>query len=105
MEIVQLVLASIAFASGGVFMKLSAGVTRLRPTLAFLLLFLVGALLQASAMRRADLGVAYIFVLGLEAVLTLLFSILLFHEHYSLTRILSVALIIAGIIGLRYRSL
>ena len=86
-------------------MKLSEGVTRLRPTIAFLVLFVAGALLQAAAMRRADLGAAYIFVLGLEAALTLLFSILLFHENYSFTRILSVALIIAGIAGLRYRSL
>jgi multidrug transporter EmrE-like cation transporter len=100
-DLLLLVLAALCFAAGGLFMKLSAGVTRLLPTLAFSALFLAGALLQAYAMRRADLGVVYIAVLGLEAVLAFGLSIAVFHESSSALRILAVALIVVGVVLLR----
>lgn len=84
-------------------MKLSAGLTRIGPTIAFLVLFVAGALIQALAMRRADLAVAYIFVLGAEAALTLLLSIVLLHEAVSWQRIGAVALVVIGI-ALLHRS-
>jgi hypothetical protein len=48
-------------------MKLSAGLTRPWPTAVLFELFFLGAL-QTLGKRRADLGVAYILVLGLAAV-------------------------------------
>ncbi|WP_239470574.1 DMT family transporter [Archangium violaceum] len=98
---VQMVLASACFAVGGIFMKLSDGVSRPLPSAAFLLLFLLGAVLQSVALRRADLGVVYIAVLGLEAALTLVFSVLLFRESLSFARVLAVLLIVAGVLLLR----
>jgi small multidrug resistance pump/quaternary ammonium compound-resistance protein SugE len=98
---VQMVLASVCFAVGGIFMKLSEGVSRPLPSVAFLLLFLLGAVLQAVALRRADLGVVYIAVLGLEAALTLVFSVLLLRESLSFARVLAVLLIVAGVLLLR----
>jgi small multidrug resistance pump/quaternary ammonium compound-resistance protein SugE len=99
--LVQLVLASVCFAVGGMFMKLSAGASRPVPTAAFLALFVLGAVLQAFALRKADLGVVYIAVLGLEAVLTFGFSVLLFRESFSLARVTAVLLIVAGVVLLR----
>jgi len=101
MQLAALLVAAVCFAAGGLFMKLSQGVTRPAPTLAFLALFVIGALLQAAAMRRSDLGVVYIAVLGLEAALASLFSALVFHEHWPVARILAVALIVAGVVMLR----
>lgn len=101
MQLFQLILAGACFATGGLFMKLSNGLTRLTPTATFVLLFVIGALLQALAMRRADLGVAYIAVLGFEAALTAVFSIAVFHEHWSAGRILAVTIIIIGVALLR----
>jgi multidrug transporter EmrE-like cation transporter len=101
MALAELAPASVCFAARGVFMKLSAGVSRAGPTAAFLALFLAGALLQGLAMRRADLGVAYILVLGLEAVPAFGFSVLLFRESASPARVAAVALILAGILLLR----
>ena len=100
-ELVLLVFSSVCFAGGGIFMKLSEGVSRLLPTLAFLALFVVGAVVLAIAMRRGELGVMYIAVLGLEAALTLVFSLAFFHESFSFTRGLAVALILAGVALLR----
>jgi multidrug transporter EmrE-like cation transporter len=101
MQILQLLLASACFAVGGLFMKLSAGASRWAPTAAFLTLFVVGALLQAAAMRRADLGVVYIAVLGVEAALAALFSAAFLHEHWPPLRIAAVILIVVGVVLLR----
>lgn len=100
-EWVLLVLAATCFAVGGIFMKYAEGVTRPLPTLAFLALFAVGALLQGYAMRKADLGVVYIAVLGLEAALALIFSVALFKESLSVTRVTAVLLILVGVALLR----
>ena len=101
LEIVLLVVAASAFAFGGLLMKLSAGMTRLLPTLGFLLLFCAGAALQAVAMRKAELGVAYIFVLGAEAVLTMLFSVYALGESCPPGRAFAIVLITSGIALLR----
>ena len=52
-------------------------------------------------MRRADLGPAYIAVLGLEAGLTFLFSAFVLRESYSPGRLLAVVLIVTGVVLLR----
>jgi quaternary ammonium compound-resistance protein SugE len=101
MELLLLFVASTCYAVGGLFMKLSAGASRLVPTLAFAALFLIGALLQALAMRRTDLAVAYIAVLGLEAILIALFSAFFLHEAWPSMRFVAVLLIIAGVVLLR----
>ena len=101
MTIALLVLASIAFAVGGLFMKLSAGLTRSGPTAAFLLLFIGGAVLQALGMRRLDFSVSYIFVLGLEAVVTVLLSVLYLQESCPPSRVAAILVIVGGIAWLR----
>ena len=58
---ILLALSSASFAIGGLCMKLSAGLTRLWPSMCVFLLFCTGAGLQAVALRRTELGVAYIF--------------------------------------------
>ena len=97
----MLVAASVVYAVGGLFMKQSDGATRLLPTAAFLLLFAGGATLQAIGMKQGDMGISYVFVLGLEAVVAVVLSALVLHESYSLTRLAAVALVLIGIIWLR----
>lgn len=101
MGLLQLILASICYALGGVFMKLSNGISRPWPSAAFYLFFAAGATLQATAMRHADFGVSYIVVLGLEAVVTLALSIWYLHESSSPSRIAAVGLVVIGITWLR----
>jgi multidrug transporter EmrE-like cation transporter len=52
-------------------------------------------------MRRADLGVAYILVLGLEAVGAPALSVFVLHETCSPSRLGAVAMVIIGILWLR----
>lgn len=101
MYFIIVLLAAISFSIGGIFMKLSQGLTELIPSLLVYLFFILGASLQSFAMRDTELGVTYVIVLGCEAVLTLLFGVLLFKENYSLFKLLGVSLIVTGITFLR----
>ena len=101
MQVLFLSLAALLFAVGGLLMKLSDGMSRLGPTAGFLLLFCAGASLQSIAMKRADMGVVYVFVLGLEAVAALLLSVWALGERLSLGRLGAVALILCGLLLLR----
>ena len=97
MHFAYAIAASISFAVGGLFMKYSDGLTRARPTAAVFLLFVVGAALQALAMKRAGMGVVYIFVLGLEALVALMLSIFILGESATMSKIIAVVLIVSGI--------
>jgi multidrug transporter EmrE-like cation transporter len=98
MYIVWVLAAAIFFAVGGVSMKASAGMTRLTPTLLFFLFFAVGAAFQALALRHAELGVAYLVVLGLEAVLAATLGVLIFSERVSALKCIGVLAVVVGIV-------
>jgi multidrug transporter EmrE-like cation transporter len=95
------ILAALFFTVGGVFMKLSDGLTRFWPTLIVFALFLIGAALQTLAMKREDLAVTYLLVVGLESILAFLFGVLVFSESCTPVRIAGVLLITGGIVSLR----
>ncbi|HUR33197.1 MAG TPA: SMR family transporter [Vicinamibacterales bacterium] len=101
MTLLLLVAASVAYAVGGLFMKQSDGVTRVLPTLGFLALFASGAILQALGMKQADMGVSYVFVLGVEAIAAVILSWLVLHEHYPVSRLAAMALVVIGVAWLR----
>ena len=98
------VLAALFFTVGGIFMKLSEGLTKFWPTTIVFILFVAGAALQALAMKREDLAVTYLVVVGLEAILAFLFGVLVFSESYTPVRIAAVSLIALGIVSLRLTS-
>ena len=101
MALLLLVLASVAYAVGGLFMKQSNGATHLVPTAAFLLLFGIGATAQAVGMKQEEMGSAYVFVLGVEAVVAVLLSAWILHEPYSPSKLAAMAIVVAGIAWLR----
>ena len=68
-------------------MKLSDGLTKFWPTMIVFALFVTGAALQTLAMKREDLAVTYLVVVGLEAMLAFLFGVLVFSESCSPARI------------------
>ena len=97
-QLVLLLAAALAYTLGGVCMKHSAGLTRLLPSLAIAVLFLGGAACQALAMRRAEMSVAYIYVLGLESILAFVFGVVFFLETITAPRLAAVAFITLGIV-------
>ena len=93
-----LLAAALLFAFGGLFIKLSDGLTKPAYSVAVFLLFCLGAAAQAIAMKRADMSVVYVFVLGLEAVAAFLLSVFAAGERPTATRILAVFVIVIGIV-------
>jgi multidrug transporter EmrE-like cation transporter len=98
MYVVWVLAAATFFTAGGVAMKASAGMTRLTPTLLFFLSFAVGAAFQALALRSAELGVAYVVVLGLEAVFAVALGVLVFSERMSALKCVGVIVVVLGIV-------
>ena len=95
------ILAALTFSVGGYFMKLSDGLTQLRPTLLVFACFGIGACFQTIAMQGEQMSITYVVVLGLEAVIALLLSILLLNEGISLPKMLGIGLVLLGIVLLR----
>src|SRR2546427_1480902 len=80
------ILAALLFTVGGIFMKLSDGLTKFWPTMIVFALFLTGAALQAIAMKREELAVTYLLVVGLEDILAFVFGVLVFSESCTPVR-------------------
>ena len=97
--------AAIGFAIGGIFMKLSMGLSQPLYTATIFIFFGLGIVLQTLAIERTDLGTSYLLVLGLEAVATAVFSSWLFKENFSPINLIGLATIVMGVILLRSKEI
>ncbi|MBP6058874.1 MAG: quaternary ammonium compound efflux SMR transporter SugE [Nitrosomonas sp.] len=82
-------------------LKYTEGFTRLWPTLGTIFAIIISLWLLGIAMKSLPVGTAYSIWVGVGAVGTVILGIVLFDEPANATRLASVALIIAGIIGLK----
>ena len=101
MTLALLALAACAFVVGGMAMKWSAGFTNTYATIGVFAAFCLGAALQTYAMRFEALGVGYVLVLGLEAMLAVIAGVLFFDEPVAARNVLGVALVVTGIFLLK----
>lgn len=92
------VTSALLFAVGGVFMKLSHGMTHVGYALLVNLCFLLEATCQGRTLVSGDLGPTYLFVLGLESILAFLCGVFLFGETVTMTRLAGVAAVIVGLV-------
>jgi quaternary ammonium compound-resistance protein SugE len=82
-------------------LKYAEGFTRLWPTVWTVLAMVVSLWLLGIALKSLPVGTAYSVWVGVGAVGTVMLGIVLFGESASAARLISVALIVAGIVGLR----
>ncbi|WP_449431588.1 quaternary ammonium compound efflux SMR transporter SugE [Pseudomonas putida] len=82
-------------------LKYTDGFTRPVPTLLTVGAMVVSLGLLGLAMKELPLGTAYAIWTGVGAVGTVIAGIILFGESMALMRLISVALIVAGLIGLK----
>ena len=82
-------------------LKYTHGFTRLTPSVITVSAMIVSIVLLSWAMRSLPVGTAYAVWTGIAAVGAAITGILLLGESASLARIASLALIVAGIIGLK----
>jgi quaternary ammonium compound-resistance protein SugE len=82
-------------------LKYTNGFIRLWPSVWTIFAMIVSLWLLGIAMRSLPVGTAYSAWVGVGAVGTVILGIVLLGESASIARLVSVALIIAGIIGLK----
>ncbi|WP_213705598.1 quaternary ammonium compound efflux SMR transporter SugE [Enterobacter asburiae] len=82
-------------------LKYTHGFTRLTPSVITVTAMIVSIVLLSWAMRSLPVGTAYAVWTGIGAVGAAITGILLLGESGSLARIASLALIVAGIVGLK----
>jgi len=82
-------------------LKYTEGFTRLWPTVGTVLAMILSVLLLGMAMKSLPVGTAYAVWVGIGAIGTAIFGILLFGESANLGRLLSLSFIFVGIVGLK----
>jgi len=85
-------------------LKYADGFTRLWPSVATMVSLIGSMGLLAVALRTLPLGTAYAVWTGIGTVGTAVLGIVLFREPATAMRLTCIALIVAGIVGLRLSS-
>ena len=96
-----LVLAGLFEVGWAIGLKYTEGLARLWPTIWTALAMIISLSLLGIAMKSLPVGTAYSVWVGVGAVGTVILGIVLFGEPANAARLISVALIMAGIIGLK----
>lgn len=96
-----LILAGIFEIGWAVGLKYTNGFTRLWPTVGTVTAMAISLGLLGIAMKSLPVGTAYAVWVGVGAVGTAILGIVLLNEPANAGRLLSLALILAGVIGLK----
>jgi quaternary ammonium compound-resistance protein SugE len=98
---IVLVLAGVLEIGWAVGLKYTEGFSRLWPSVATIGAMVVSLLLLGLAVRTLPIGTAYAVWTGIGTVGTVLLGMALFGEPAAPLRLAFIAMIIAGIIGLK----
>ena len=101
---IVLVLAGLFEIGWAIGLKYTDGFTRLWPTVGTVVAMIVSLGLLGIAMKSLPVGTAYAVWVGVGAVGTAILGIVLLGEPSNPGRLISLALIVAGIIGLKLAS-
>ena len=96
-----LILAGLLEVGWAIGLKYTEGFTRPWPTMWTGAAMLASIVLLGIAMKSLPVGTAYSVWVGVGAVGTVILGIVLFGEPANALRLASVALIVAGIVGLK----
>jgi len=102
---VILVAAGLFEVGWAIGLKYTEGFTRPWPTAWTALAMVISLWFLGIAMQSLPVGTAYSVWVGVGAVGTVILGIVLLGEPASAARILSVALVVAGIVGLKLSTL
>jgi quaternary ammonium compound-resistance protein SugE len=99
-----LLIASALEIAWAVGLKSTQGFTRLWPSVYVFVVGVASVVTLSQATKTLPIGTAYAVWTGLGAVGTALFGMIFFQESRDALRLACIALIIAGVVGLRYFS-
>jgi len=104
MDWIVLVIAGLFEVAWATGLKYTEGFTRLWPSAWTVAAMAVSLLLLAQALKTLPIGTAYAVWTGIGAVGTAVMGIILFGESRDAMRLACIAVIVAGIAGLRLSS-
>ncbi|MFV0338284.1 MAG: quaternary ammonium compound efflux SMR transporter SugE [Chthoniobacterales bacterium] len=99
-----LVIAGLLEVGWAIGLKYTEGFTRFWPSVGTILSMIISLWMLGLATKSLPIGTAYTVWVGIGAIGTVLFGILLFSEPANAARLISVALILTGVIGLKLTS-
>lgn len=100
----------ILFAAGifevvwAVGLKMTDGFSKILPSIITFSGMILSFVLLAIAMKKLPLSVSYAVWTGIGTVGTVLFGVFYFHEAITLPHVICVAMIVGGIVGLKFLS-
>lgn len=97
---VYVVLGGLFETAFAVSLKYSEGFTRLWPTVSFLVCSVISFAFLTAGLRELPVGTAYAAWTGIGAVGTAIVGMIWFGDSAAFLRVASVALIVAGVVGL-----
>jgi small multidrug resistance pump len=100
MHWVYLILAILFEVAGTTCMKLSAGFTKLAPSVLMWVFYGICFGCMTLALRKVDVSVAYAIWSGIGTALIATVGVLFFREPVSLLRFVGLVAIIAGVVAL-----
>lgn len=86
------------------FMKQSDGFSRVVPSVITIVTMIASFGLLALAMRSLPLGTAYVVWTGIGAVGAFVVGVVLLGEQANFMRVMAAALIVAGIVAMKFSS-
>ncbi|MEK6406770.1 MAG: multidrug efflux SMR transporter [Acidobacteriota bacterium] len=95
-----LVLAILLEVSGTTCMKLSEGFTKIVPSILLFVFYTLSFGMLTLALKKLDVSVAYAVWSGVGTALIATIGVLWFKEPATALKLISLALIIAGVVGL-----
>lgn len=95
-----LVLAILLEVSGTTCMKLSEGFTKTVPSILLFVFYSLSFGMLTLALKRIDMSVAYAVWSGMGTALIATIGVLYFKEPMTALKLISLALIIGGVVGL-----
>jgi quaternary ammonium compound-resistance protein SugE len=98
---IYLTIAGIAEIGWAIGLKYTEGFTRLIPTALTAASMLLSIILLGLALKHLPLGTAYAIWTGIGTVGTAILGMMLFGEPATVLRLVCIALIVSGIIGLK----
>ena len=104
MSWIYLMAAIVTEVIGTTCMKFADGFTNLVPSVLIFVFYAISFVLMTIAMKTIDLGMTYAIWSGLGTALIFALGAVFFRETVTPLKLISIALILAGVIGLRLSS-
>jgi quaternary ammonium compound-resistance protein SugE len=104
MDWILLIIAGVLEIGWAVGLKYTDGFTRLLPTVWTAAAMIASVVLLALALKTIPVGTGYAVWTGIGAAGTAIVGIVLFAEPATVLRLGCIALILAGVVGLKFAS-